>query len=89
MPRSRCGFDYVYANSAGRRLYVARRSTPPHIAVYNLDTLDPVGNIANVGAHGAVFDPQTMEAFSSQGDGTLTVVKEHSPTSFAVEQTVG
>ena len=29
-----------------------------------------------------------MEAFSSQGDGTLTVIKENSPTSFAVEQTV-
>ena len=29
-----------------------------------------------------------MEAFSSQGDGTLTVVKEDSPTSFSVEQTV-
>jgi hypothetical protein len=29
-----------------------------------------------------------MEAFSSQGDGTLTVVKEDSPTSFRVEQTV-
>ena len=29
-----------------------------------------------------------MEAFSSQGDGTLTVIKENSPTSFSVEQTV-
>ena len=30
-----------------------------------------------------------MEAFSSQGDGTLTIVKENrSPTDFAVEQTV-
>jgi hypothetical protein len=29
-----------------------------------------------------------MEAFSSQRDGTLTIVKENSPTSFAVEQTV-
>jgi hypothetical protein len=29
-----------------------------------------------------------MEAFSSQGDGTLTVIKENSPTSFVVEQTV-
>jgi hypothetical protein len=29
-----------------------------------------------------------MEAFSSQGDGTLTVVQENSPTSFSVEQTV-
>ena len=29
-----------------------------------------------------------MEAFSSQGDGTLTVIKENSPTSFAVEENV-
>jgi hypothetical protein len=29
-----------------------------------------------------------MEAFSSQGDGTLTVIKENSPTSFVVEQNV-
>jgi len=29
-----------------------------------------------------------MEAFSSQRDGTLTIIKETSPTSFAVEQTV-
>jgi DNA-binding beta-propeller fold protein YncE len=44
----------------------------------------PIGN----GTDGAVFNPKTMEAFSSQRDGTLTVVKESSPTSFAVEQTV-
>jgi sugar lactone lactonase YvrE len=35
---------------------------------------------------GAVFNPQTMEAFSSHSNGTLTVVKEKSPTSFEVEQ---
>ena len=29
-----------------------------------------------------------MEAFSSQGDGTLTIVKENSPTSFVAEQTL-
>lgn len=40
------------------------------------------------GTDGAVFNPDTMEAFSSQGDGTLTVIKENSPTSFVVEQTV-
>src|SRR3984957_8666826 len=40
------------------------------------------------GTDGAVFNPKTMEAFSSQGDGTLTIVKENSPTSFVVEQTV-
>ncbi len=48
-----------------------------------LDAL-PLG----AGTDGAVFNPKTMEAFSSQGDGTLTVIKENSPTSFAVEQTV-
>ena len=40
------------------------------------------------GCDGVVFNPETMEAFSSQGDGTITVVKESSPTSFAVEQTI-
>ena len=44
----------------------------------------PIGN----GCDGATFNPETMEAFSSQGDGTLTVVKENSPSDFAVEQTV-
>ena len=44
----------------------------------------PIGN----GCDGAVFNPETMEAFSSQGDGTLTVIKEDSPTSFRVEETV-
>jgi DNA-binding beta-propeller fold protein YncE len=44
----------------------------------------PIGD----GSDGATFNPETMEAFSSQGDGTLTVVKEDSPTSFRVEQNV-
>ena len=44
----------------------------------------PIGN----GSDGATFNPATMEAFSSQGDGTLTVIKEESPTSFSVEQTI-
>ena len=48
-----------------------------------LETL-PIGG----GSDGAVFNPSTMEAFSSQGDGTLTIVKENSPTSFVVEQTL-
>ena len=44
----------------------------------------PIGN----GTDGGGFNPATMEAFSSQGDGTLTIIKENSPTSFEVEQTV-
>ena len=48
-----------------------------------LETLPLAG-----GSDGAVFNPKTMEAFSSHGNGTLSIVKEKSPTSFAVEQTV-
>jgi DNA-binding beta-propeller fold protein YncE len=44
----------------------------------------PIGR----GTDGGGFNPNTMEAFSSQGDGTLTLIKETSPTSFEVEQTV-
>jgi len=44
----------------------------------------PIGK----GTDGGGFNPKTMEAFSSQGDGTLTIIKESSPTSFEVEQTV-
>jgi DNA-binding beta-propeller fold protein YncE len=44
----------------------------------------PIGN----GTDGGGFNPATMEAFSSQGDGTLSIIKETSPTSFEVEQTV-
>jgi hypothetical protein len=38
------------------------------------------------GSDGAAFNPATMEAYSSHGNGTLTVVKETSPTTFEVEQ---
>ncbi len=69
-------------------LFVACR-TPQ--AMVMLDAKDgkvlgdvPIGR----GCDGVVFNPKTMEAFSSQGDGTLTVVKETSPKTFAVEQTV-
>jgi DNA-binding beta-propeller fold protein YncE len=42
----------------------------------------PIGK----GSDGGGFNPNTMEAFSSQGDGTLTIIKETSPTTFEVEQ---
>jgi DNA-binding beta-propeller fold protein YncE len=44
----------------------------------------PIGG----GTDGGGFNPNTMEAFSSQRDGTLTIIKEKSPSSFEVEQTV-
>jgi len=58
------GFDYVNADEAGRRLYVARRG-PSRINVFNLDTLEPAGEIADVGAHGAVVSPKSSHGFAS------------------------
>jgi len=40
------------------------------------------------GSDGAAFNPATMEAFNTQGNGKLTIVKENSPTTFEVEQTL-
>jgi DNA-binding beta-propeller fold protein YncE len=62
----------------------------PHtVVIMNADTgkiLDslPIGD----GVDAAEFNPSTSEAFSSQGDGTLTVIKEDSPTTFEVEQNI-
>jgi len=44
----------------------------------------PIGNGTDSGG----FNPATMEAFSSQGDATLTIIKEKDPAGFEVEQTV-
>jgi DNA-binding beta-propeller fold protein YncE len=62
---------------------------PQTVVVLNADdgkiiTSLPIGN----GVDGAAFNPNTMEAFSSQRDGTLTVIKENSPSNFEVEQNV-
>jgi hypothetical protein len=71
------GFDYVYADVAGRRLYVPRLAaagqttdlirplSSPHIDVFNLDTLAPVGSLPGYGAHGAVVDPKTHHGFAT------------------------
>jgi len=44
------GFDYVYADVAGRRLYIPRSGPSGRITVFNLDTLEPVGEIPKVSA---------------------------------------
>src|SRR5579863_1202996 len=46
------GWDYIYADSAGRRLYIPRRGNPntpgveTRLSIYNLDTLELVSEIA-------------------------------------------
>jgi DNA-binding beta-propeller fold protein YncE len=66
------GFDYIYADVAGRRLYIPRgaqpASTPPvtaRITVFNLDTLAPAGEIPDIRANGAAVDAKSGHGFAS------------------------
>jgi DNA-binding beta-propeller fold protein YncE len=74
------GWDYIYADSAGRRLYIPRRgsqataatetrpamaATPTRLSIYNLDTLELVGEIDGVGGNGAAVDPKSGHGFTS------------------------
>jgi DNA-binding beta-propeller fold protein YncE len=69
-------------------LFVACRN-PATMTMLNADSGKVLASLPiGAGVDGAVFNPVTREAFSSQGDGTLTVIKELNPTHFAVEQTV-
>jgi hypothetical protein len=66
------GWDYIYADAAGRRLYIPRRGSPnaatpveTRLSIYNLDTLDLVGEIAGVGGQGTAVDPKSGHGFTS------------------------
>ncbi|HEX9366815.1 MAG TPA: hypothetical protein VF921_09315, partial [Vicinamibacterales bacterium] len=74
------GFDYIYADVAGRRLYIPRGGTravaatdttpavaavPGRITAFNLDTLEPVGEIPDTGGNGVAVDPKSGHGFSS------------------------
>ena len=65
------GFDYIYADEAGRRLYIPRGAvqgetpTPARVTVFNLDTLAPVGEIPNTRANGAAIDVKSGHGFAS------------------------
>ena len=66
------GWDYIYADSDGRRLYIPRRGAPnanppvqTRLSIYNLDTLELVSEIAGVGGNGAAVDPKSGHGFTS------------------------
>src|SRR5207247_3560904 len=74
------GWDYIYADIAGRRLYIPRRGSPEiaatgmtpaspaiptRLTIYNLDTLESAGEIAGVGGNGAAVDPKSGHGFTS------------------------
>jgi YVTN family beta-propeller protein len=59
------GFDYVYADSDGRKVYIARSGPAPRVSIYNLDTLEPIGEIPNTSAHGAAVDIESHHGFAT------------------------
>jgi DNA-binding beta-propeller fold protein YncE len=58
------GWDYLYADTAGRRLYIPR-GDPDRLTIFDLDTLAPVGEIAGVSGQGAAVDPKSGHGFVS------------------------
>jgi DNA-binding beta-propeller fold protein YncE len=74
------GWDYIFADAAGRRLYIPRGATravaatetapavsavPARLTIFNLDTLEPAGEIAGVGGNGTAVDPKSGHGFTS------------------------
>jgi DNA-binding beta-propeller fold protein YncE len=65
------------------------RDPKPVVVILNADN----GNIlatfpTGEGVDTVAFNPATMEAISAEAAGSMTFIKENSPTSFAVEQTL-
>ena len=60
------GFDYINADPAGRKLYIARSGRDnPRITIFDLDTLKPAGEIDGPGAHGVTVDPASHHGFAT------------------------
>lgn len=59
------GFDYVFADSVGRRLYIPRTGPTPRVTVFDLDSLKLVGEIPQTNARGAAVDPKSGHGFAS------------------------
>jgi hypothetical protein len=65
-------WDYIYADSVGRRLYIPRRApaaaaatVKTRLSICNLDTLEPVGEIEGIGGQGTAVDPKSGHGFTS------------------------
>lgn len=65
------GWDYIYADAVGRRLYIPRRAFPPNsgvetrLSIYNLDSLQLIDEIKDVGGQGTAVDPKSGHGFTS------------------------
>src|SRR5437667_11270292 len=63
-------WDYIYADVAGRRLYIPRRAPVEstirtRLSIFNLDTLELVNEIDGIGGNGAAVDPKSGHGFTS------------------------
>jgi DNA-binding beta-propeller fold protein YncE len=75
-------------DAKNRRLFVLCRD-PQTCVVLDADTGKIVATLPiGRGTDGGVFNPHTGEVFSSQGDGTLTVIRGSTPNDFTVTQTL-
>jgi len=72
-------FDYVYADSEGRKLYVPRTGTSPRVSAYDLDALKLIGEIPNVNARGVAVDPKTGHGFASSSPVAMFDTKTLAP----------
>ncbi|HXJ42027.1 MAG TPA: hypothetical protein VNH18_22310 [Bryobacteraceae bacterium] len=74
------GWDYIFADPDGRRIYIPRGAVrgvaatdtapavpevPARLTIFDLDTLKPLGEIAGVGGNGATVDPGSGHGFTS------------------------
>src|SRR5260370_12269009 len=74
------GWDYIYADVAGRRLYIPRRgiaavagtdalpaapAVPSRLSLYNLDTPELINGIDGVGGNRAAVDPKSGHGVTS------------------------
>ena len=65
------GWDYITADPDSRHLFVARSGPKGHIGIYNLDTLEQVGDIPDVSAHGGAVDTETGHGFATSNPVTM------------------
>jgi hypothetical protein len=70
-------------------LFAYYRQPSPVVAILNAKNGDIINTFpTGAGVDTVAFNPATMEAISAETAGSMTIIKENSPTSFAVEQTL-
>jgi hypothetical protein len=70
-------------------LFAYYRQPSPTVVILNADNGKIVTTLpTGVDVDTVAFNPATMEAISGENGGTMTFIKENSPTSFVVEQTL-